>query len=44
MPPISSPEIEMPASEPSSTASADGGISMSTPPIPMIGPMARLLS
>ena len=30
----------MPAMLPSSTVSADGGISMSTPPIPMIGPIA----
>ena len=40
MPPISSPEIEMPAIDPSSTVSAEGGISMSTPPMPMIGPIA----
>ena len=40
-PAISRPEIEMPARLPSSTVSADGGISMSTPPIAMIGPIAR---
>ena len=40
MPPINSPEIEMPARLPSSTASADGGISTSTLPIAMIGPIA----
>ena len=40
MPPISNPAIEMPARLPSSTVSADGGISMSTPPMPMIGPIA----
>ena len=39
-PPIRSLEIEMPDSEPSSTVSADGGISMSTAPIAMIGPVA----
>ena len=42
MPPIRRPEIEMPARLPSSTVSAEGGISMSTPPIPMIGPIAML--
>ena len=39
-PAMSSPEIEMPDRLPSSTVSADGGISMSTPPIAMIGPIA----
>ena len=41
-PAISSPEIEMPARLPSSTVSAEGGISMSTPPMAMIGPIAML--
>ena len=41
-PPISSLEIEMPDSEPSSTVSAEGGISMSTAPIAMIGPVASV--
>ena len=40
MPAMSSPEIEMPARLPSSTVSAEGGISISTPPMPMIGPVA----
>jgi hypothetical protein len=40
MPAISSCEIEMPARLPSSTVRAEGGISMSTPPIAMIGPIA----
>ena len=40
-PAISRPEIEMPARLPSSTVNADGGISMSTPPMAMLGPMAR---
>ena len=39
---MSNPEIEMPARLPSSTVSADGGMSMSTPPIAMMGPMAML--
>jgi hypothetical protein len=39
-PAISRPEIEMLARLPSSTVSADGGMSMSTPPMAMIGPMA----
>ena len=42
MPPISSFEIEMPDRLPSSTVSAEGGISMSTPPIAMIGPIAMV--
>jgi hypothetical protein len=40
MPPISNPAMEMLARLPSRTVSAEGGISMSTPPMPMIGPMA----
>ena len=32
----------MPARLPSSTVRAEGGISMSTPPMAMIGPMAML--
>ncbi len=40
MPAMSRPEIEMPARLPSSTVKAEGGISMSTPPMPMIGPIA----
>ena len=40
MPPISSPEIEIPARLPSNTASPDGGIRMSTPPMARIGPIA----
>jgi hypothetical protein len=39
-PPIKSFEIEIPESEPSSTVSADGGISMSTAPIAITGPHA----
>ncbi len=39
-PPISSLEIEMPDSEPSNTVRADGGISMSTAPMAMMGPAA----
>ena len=42
MPPISSFEIEMPDRLPSSTVSAEGGISMSTAPIAMIGPVAMV--
>ena len=34
--------MEMPARLPSNTVSPDGGISMSTPPIAMMGPMAML--
>ena len=41
-PPISSFEIEMPESEPSRTVSADGGISMSTAPIAITGPVASV--
>ncbi len=41
-PPISSFEIEMPDRLPSSTVRADGGISMSTAPIAMIGPVAMV--
>ena len=41
-PPISSLEIEMPESEPSSTVSAEGGISMSTAPIAISGPVAMV--
>ena len=40
-PPINSLEMEMPDRLPSSTVSADGGISMSTAPIAMIGPVAK---
>ena len=40
MPAMSSCDTEMPARLPSSTVSAEGGISMSTPPIAMIGPIA----
>jgi hypothetical protein len=40
IPAMRSCEIEMPARLPSSTVSAEGGISMSTPPIAMIGPIA----
>ena len=40
-PPISNFEIEIPDRLPSSTVSADGGISMSTAPIAMIGPVAN---
>ena len=40
MPPTSSLEMEIPERLPSSTVSADGGISMSTAPIAMIGPVA----
>src|SRR2546430_2015856 len=40
MPPISSFEMEMPERLPSSTVSAEGGISMSTAPIAMSGPVA----
>src|SRR5215475_541627 len=39
-PPISSFEIEIPDRLPRSTVRADGGISMSTAPIAMIGPVA----
>ncbi len=42
MPPTSSLEIEMPDRLPSSTVSAEGGISMSTAPIAMIGPVAMV--
>ena len=41
-PPISSLEIEMPDSEPSSTVNAEGGISMSTAPMAMMGPVAMV--
>ena len=41
-PPISSFEIEMPESDPSRTVSAEGGISMSTAPIAITGPVARV--
>ncbi len=41
-PPISSLEIEMPDNEPNNTVNADGGISMSTAPIAMIGPAAMV--
>ncbi len=40
MPATSSFEIDMPARLPSSTASADGGISIAMPPVAMIGPIA----
>jgi hypothetical protein len=39
-PPISNLEMEMPDRLPSSTVSADGGMSISTAPIAMIGPVA----
>src|SRR4051812_8536450 len=39
-PPISSFEIEMPERLPRSTVSAEGGISISTAPMAMIGPVA----
>ena len=42
MPPISSLEIEMPDRLPSSTVSAEGGISMSTAPIAITGPVAMV--
>ena len=35
-----SSEIEIPLRPPRSTGSAEGGLSMSTPPMAMIGPMA----
>ena len=41
-PPISSLEIEMPEKLPRSTVSADGGISMSTAPIAITGPVAMV--
>src|ERR1700682_1343477 len=41
-PPISSLEIEMPDRLPSSTVSAEGGISMSTAPIAINGPVAMV--
>ena len=41
-PPISSLEIEMPDRLPSSTVSAEGGISMSTAPIAITGPVAMV--
>ncbi len=34
------PAIEIPDRLPSRTARLDGGISMATPPVPRIGPMA----
>src|SRR6266851_10150796 len=40
IPPISSFDIEIPERLPSSTVSAEGGISMSTAPIAMRGPVA----
>ena len=43
-PATSSPVMEMPARLPSSTVMAEGGISMSTPPMAMIGPMAMPMS
>ena len=39
-PPIRSFEMEIPDSEPSKTVKAEGGISMSTAPIAMMGPVA----
>ena len=39
-PAINSPLMEIPARLPSRTVSADGGMSMSTPPMAMMGPMA----
>ena len=41
-PPISSLEMEMPDRLPSSTVSAEGGISMSTAPMAMMGPAAMV--
>src|SRR6185503_4710777 len=41
-PPISSFEIDMPDRLPSSTVSAEGGISMSTAPIAISGPVAMV--
>ena len=41
-PPISSLEIEMPDRLPSSTVRAEGGISMSTAPIAISGPVAMV--
>src|SRR6185503_12110859 len=41
-PPISSLEIEMPDRLPRSTVSAEGGISMSTAPIAISGPVATV--
>src|SRR3954469_2508656 len=41
-PPTSSCEIEMPEKLPSSTVSAEGGISMSTAPIAITGPVAMV--
>ena len=41
-PPISSFEMEMPERLPSSTVSAEGGISMSTAPIAIRGPVAMV--
>ena len=41
-PPISSLEIEMPESEPKSTVRAEGGISMSTAPMAITGPVASV--
>src|SRR5437588_7099277 len=40
-PPISSFDMEIPERLPSSTVSAEGGMSMSTAPIAMIGPVAN---
>ena len=42
MPAISNFEIDIPARLPSTTASAEGGISMAIPPVAIIGPMAIL--
>src|SRR5262249_18465450 len=42
MPPISNFEIEIPERLPSSTVSAEGGMSMSTAPIAIIGPAAMM--
>ena len=42
IPPISKPLMEIPDKLPSNTVRPEGGISMSTAPMAMIGPMARL--
>ena len=41
-PPMSSLEIEMPDKEPSKTVKAEGGMSMSTAPMAMMGPVAMV--
>ena len=42
MPPIKSFEIEMPERLPSSTVKAEGGMSISTAPIAISGPVAMV--